>query len=86
MSDQERYNHLFICDVNIPKSGVKRFTLEGIDLFVRPLGSFVYFYEVSTKRLLLSIQKCKRDKGFEIILNRIQEVKDMKDAISLGVP
>jgi len=78
----DKYSYLTICEISVPKSGAKLFTLDGIDLFIRPLRSLIYIYEVSTKRLLLCVDENKKNQAIQLIHNRIQEVKDMIDELS----
>ena len=83
------YNHVKICPVKIPKSGKKLFSLNGINLFVRPLGGLLYFYEVSTGRFLLCIDANRRAEAFEYLLKRENIIREMIDDLlsaSMEVP
>ena len=75
------YDWVNICPVKITK-GKKRFMLNGIDLFIRPVKGLTFIYEASTGRQLMCIEESKKSQAFELILHRKSEVLRMIECIN----
>jgi len=76
-------SRLAFCPVKIPKSGKKRISLDGIDLFVRSTKGLVFIYEVSTGAQLLCVEESKKNQALQLIMSRISEVKDMMNELQV---
>ena len=85
MQDSVDYSFVDVCPVKIPATGKKLFTLDGVDLFIRPLGGLLYFYEVSTGRFLLVVDEAKRAEAFVYLLDRRDAIQRMIDAVSMDL-
>jgi len=74
---------LELCPVNIPKTGVKLFKVQGVELFLRPIGGLLYIYDVKSRVQLLVGDKKRKAFLLGKIVERIDEVKALHGSNNL---